>query len=204
MPTLTQNVEDAPHVIPRSAIRHRPLSPHIQVKPFVVVQTPRATRGKPHHEPHTTGGSPSHTGTSRERTIITLGIGMVLTFTLIFLGQLGLAWVNVTLDDLHYGRPRTFQTDAVVGHGDSVTNPSHFIAMNLRGHIEIIELPGGDPTHAKIYVGPQIYGSGADLVVVTLQFRDLQHNHHPDMLVLFQNGQAVFHNTGDGFQPQEQ
>jgi len=56
MPTLIQDVEDAPRAIPRSAIRHRPLSPHAQVKPFVVAQTPRATRGKPHYEPHTTGG----------------------------------------------------------------------------------------------------------------------------------------------------
>ena len=105
MPTLIQDVEDVPRVIPRSAIRHRPLSPHAQVKPFVVVQTPRATRGKPHHDPHTTGGPPSGTSPSRERTVLTLGVGMVLTFALIFLGQLGLSWVNVSLDDLHYGRP---------------------------------------------------------------------------------------------------
>jgi hypothetical protein len=204
MPTLTEDVEDAPHAIPRSAIRHRPLDPHAQVKPFVVVHTPRATRGKPHHEPHTTGGPPSGASPSRERTVLTLGVGMVLTFTLIFLGQLGLAWINVTLDDLHYGRPRTFQTDAVVGHGDSAATPSHFIAVNLRGHIEIIELPGGDPAHAKIYVGPQIYGAGADLVVVTLQFRDPLHTGHPEMIVLFQNSQMVFHNTGESFQPQGQ
>jgi hypothetical protein len=201
MPTLIQDVEDAPHALPRSAIRHRPLGPHTQVKPFVVVRTPRATRGKPHYEPHTTGGPPSGMSTSRERTFLTLGVGMVLTFTLIFLGQLLLAWINVSLDDLHYGRPRTFQADAVVGHGDSAANPSHFIAVNLRGHIEIIELPGGDPAHAKIYVGPQIYGTGADLVPVTLQFRDPQHTRHPEMIVHFQSSQVVFHNTGEGFQP---
>ncbi len=33
--------------------------------------------------------------------------------------------------------PRTFQVDAVVGHNDSATNPSHFIAMNLNGRIEM-------------------------------------------------------------------
>ncbi len=204
MPTLTEDVDDTQRPIPRSAIRHRPLGSHATPSPFVVVQTPRATRGKPHHEPHTTGGPPSGTDASRERTILTLGIGMLLTFALIFLGQLALTWVNVTLDDLHYGRPRTYQADAVVGHGDSAANPSHFIALNERGHIEIIELPGGDPAHAKIYVGPQIYGSGADLVVVTLQFRDIQHTHRPEMIVLFQSSQVVFYNTGEGFQPQGQ
>jgi hypothetical protein len=206
MPTLTEEKEDAPHAIPRSTIRHRPLGPHPQVRPFVVVQTPRATRGKPHQEPHTTGGPPSRRTPSqgRGRSLFTLGTGMFVTLMLVFLGQLLLAWVNTSLDDLHYGRPRTYQTDAVVGHGDSAANPSHFIAVNLRGHIEIIELPGGDPAHAKIYVGPQLYGPGADLAPVTLQFRDPQHTHHPDMIVLFQNGQAVFHNMGGGFQPQGQ
>src|ERR1051326_2500290 len=109
MPTLaTKEAEEAQRLIPRSAIRHRPLDPHTPVRPFVVVQTPRATRGKPHYEPHTTGGPPSGKTVSREQLIITLAIGMVLTFTMIFLGQLLLAWINVTLDDLHYGRPRTF------------------------------------------------------------------------------------------------
>ncbi len=201
MPTLTEDVEDIPRAIPRSAIRHRPLGPHATPAPFVVVQTPRATRGKPHHEPHTTGGPPSGASGSRERTILTLGVGMVLTFVLIFLGQLGLTWVNVNLDDLHYGRPRTFQMDAVVGHGDSAANPIHFVVLNLHGHIQIIELPGGDAAHAKIYVGPTIYGPGADLVPVIVQFPDPRHAHHPEMVVRFQNSQVVFHNTGEGFTP---
>jgi hypothetical protein len=206
MPTLTKDVEDAPQALPRSAIRHRPLGPHTQVKPFVVAPIPRATRGRPHYEPHTTGGPPSRRtpSQSRGRELFTLGTGMFVTLILVFLGQLLLAWVHTSLDDLHYGRPRTYQTDAVVGHGDSTVNPSHFLVVNLRGHIEIIELPSGDPAHAKIYVGPHIYGPGADLVVVTLQFRDPQHTHHPEMIVLFQNGQTVFHNTGEGFQPQGQ
>lgn len=103
MPTLTEDTEDVARPIPRSALRHRQLRPH--VKPPVVAQTPRATRGRPHYEPHSTGGPPSGTRDPRGRTILTLGTGMVLTFALIFLGQLLLAWVNTTLDDLHYGRP---------------------------------------------------------------------------------------------------
>src|SRR5437868_12181949 len=54
------------------------------------------------------------------------------------------SWWQVTQDDWHYGRPRTFQIDAVVGHNDSAANPSHFIALNLNRHIQIIEIPGGD------------------------------------------------------------
>ena len=68
--------------------------------------------------------------------------------------------------------PRTFQVDAVVGQGDSLVHPSHFIALNLHGQIEVIEFPGGDATHARIYLGPHLYGSNASLVPVTLQFVD--------------------------------
>src|SRR6266702_8787437 len=39
-------------------------------------------------------------------------------------------WWQVTQDDWHYGRPRTYQSDIAVGHNDSAANPSHFIALN--------------------------------------------------------------------------
>src|SRR5439155_305395 len=74
-------------------------------------------------------------------------------------------WWQVTRDDWHYGRPRTFQVDMVVGHNDSATNPSHFIAINLQRHIEIIELPGVDSSRAKIYTGPTLVGPGQVLAV---------------------------------------
>ena len=65
----------------------------------------------------------------------------------------------------------------------------------------MIELPAGDASHAKIYLGPRLYGQNADLVPVTLQFVDNRHDHHPDMLVLFQGTRLVFHNTQGTFQP---
>ena len=69
-------------------------------------------------------------------------------------------WWQVTRDDLVYGRPRTFQVDAVVGHGDSAAHPSHFLVLNLSRQIEVIEFPGGDSAHAKIYTGPTLIGVG--------------------------------------------
>ncbi|GCE17844.1 hypothetical protein [Dictyobacter kobayashii] len=51
-------------------------------------------------------------------------------------------WWQGVEDDWHYGRPRTSQTDQVVGHHDSASNPSHFIAMNLNRHIQVIEFQG--------------------------------------------------------------
>jgi len=110
-------------------------------------------------------------------------------------------WVNTTLDDLHYGRPRTFQIDAFVGHNESAGIPSHFVALNLHGRLEVIELPGGDPTRAGIYLGPQLYGPNADLVPVTLSFKDVNGDHRLDLILHFQGTQVVFLNTGTGFHP---
>lgn len=82
-----------------------------------------------------------------------LGTGMMLMFVLWVLGNMLVNWWNVTQDDIHYGRPRTFQIDQRVGHGDDQT-PSHFIAVNYNRHIEIIVFPAGDTSKAKLYLGP--------------------------------------------------
>jgi len=111
------------------------------------------------------------------------------------------SWWQVTQDDWHYGRPRTFQTDAVVGHNDSDTNPSHFMAVNLQRHVEIIEMPGGDASKAKIYVGPVLIGQGQDLAVVTLNFKDVNGDGNPDMIVNIQDSRFVFINENGGFRP---
>ena len=133
--------------------------------------------------------------------LLYLGIGMlgmlVLWTTLVFL----VGWVGTTMDDIHYGRPRTFQIDAVVGHNDSVASPSHFIAINLNGHIEVIEMPGGDASHARIYIGPQLYGANANLVPVTLSFVDVNGDKKPDMIIHFQGTEVVFINDAGGFRP---
>ena len=97
---------------------------------------------------------------------------MIAMLTLWVLGTMLVNWWNVAQDDWHYGRPRTFQMDARVGHNDVVT-ASHFIAMNLDRHIIIIEFPGGDPTKAKDYIGPTLFGDGQELNPVTLSFKDV-------------------------------
>ncbi len=110
-------------------------------------------------------------------------------------------WWQVTQDDWRYGRPRTFQTDAIVGHNDSASNPSHFIAINLNRHILIIELPGGDASKAKIYSGPILIGQGQDLTPVTLSFVDVNGDGRPDMIIYVQGSHFVFLNDGSMFRP---
>jgi len=131
--------------------------------------------------------------------LVPLGSGMLVALLAVLLGQALLSWSATTWDDLHYGRPRTYQTDAFVGHEPAHT-PSHFVVLNLHGRIEILEMQGGDPTHSKVYLGPQIGGTGADLVPVTIQFVASQQPQHPDMLVQFQGTQLRFRNINGGFQ----
>ncbi len=133
--------------------------------------------------------------------LLYLGVGMVVTVSVLAAVIVVSTWISTMLDDLHYGRPRTFQIDAYVGHHEAPGMPSHFIALNLHGRIEIIELPGGDATHARIYLGPQLYGTDTDLVPVTLSFSDVNGDRRPDMIIHFQGTQVVFINDGSGFRP---
>jgi hypothetical protein len=133
--------------------------------------------------------------------LLYLGVGMIAMLALWTLLTSAISWWNTTSDDLHYGRPRTFQIDAFVGHNEAAGTPSHFIAINLNGHIEIIEFPGGDGSKARIYLGPQMYSTGDDLIPVTLSFADVNGDHQLDMIIHFQSSRIVFINDQGGFRP---
>ena len=148
-------------------------------------------------------GAPSrkHLSLRNAHPLLYLGIGMLgmLALWTILVGFI--SWYNTTMDDIHYGRPRTDQVDFYVGHNESPGNPSHFIAINLHGRIEVIEFPGGDASKARIFLGPQLFTSNSDLVVVTLRFIDVNGDHKPDMVVNFQGSQVVFINDQGTFRP---
>jgi hypothetical protein len=76
--------------------------------------------------------------------------------------------------------------------------------MNLNGRIEVIEFPAGDASKARIYIGPQLYGSGDALTPVTLSFVDVNGNHRPDMILHFQDTRLVYINENGGFRPANQ
>ena len=131
-------------------------------------------------------------------------LGIVLLFFVAgwwLLIQIG-TWWQVTQDDWHYGRPRTFQTDAVVGHHDSIANPSHFIAINLNRHILIYEIPGGDASKTVVYRGPTLIGQEEELVPVTLKFQDMNGDGKPDMILVIGESTIVYLNTGSSFKVQ--
>ena len=200
-------VEGQKKIAPKSALRHRPIG----TKQTTVPITQRSSRmQKKEPETRITGDAPLPVNKTASKAqppdrvhwLIPIGISMTVTIVLIWLLQSALAWGTTAYNDLRFGRPRTFQIDVVVGHNDSLATPSHFIAFNLRGHIQILELPGGDASHARMIVGPTLSGDGADLVPVTLQFVNRQGNHHPDMLVHSGSIELWFKNQNGTFVPQ--
>jgi hypothetical protein len=126
---------------------------------------------------------------------------MLATIVLIWLAQTGWAWGQTVYNDIHYGRPRTVQIDAFVGHEGGQT-PSHFLATNLHGRVYIIELPGGDASKTRIYPGPQLSGPGADLVPVTLQFIERPGSQVSDMIVRCGEIEVKYSNEKGTFVPQ--
>ena len=135
--------------------------------------------------------------------LISVVVGMLLMAALFLMMNTLSSWWQIHQDDVTYGRPRTFQVDAVVGHNDSVSNPSHFIFINLNRHVVIIELPGGDTAHARIYNGPTLFGNGQDLTPVTAVFKDVNGDGKIDMIVQLQDQRLVFINDGTQFVPQQ-
>ena len=114
--------------------------------------------------------------------LVFAGVGLLLMLAgWMALNDLGAWWQNHQ-DDAAYGMPRTYQTDAVVGHNDSSSNPSHFIAINLRGSIYILEAPGGNFSKSRSYFITTEVG-GNPHPPVTIKFQDLTHSGRLDMVV---------------------
>ena len=121
---------------------------------------------------------------------------------LLYLGITGLiGWTKVKMDDLHYGRPRTAQLDAFVGHNESAGTATHFVAMNLNRRVTIIEFPGGDITKPQVIAGPYLFGRSEDLTVVTMHVQDVNGDNKPDLIVQVKDERLVYINDGNGFRP---
>jgi len=144
-------------------------------------------------------GRPEQTR-ARRLTAVMLMLGAVTALILIMLISALVSWWQGVMDNVHYGYPRTSQLDAVVGHNDSATNQTHFIFLNLHGHVEIIEIPGGDASHSRIFTGPTLVGAGQDLIPVTGEIHN--QDGRQDLIVHIQNQQIVYINDGSTFHQQ--
>jgi hypothetical protein len=128
---------------------------------------------------------------------------MLFMLSLVVVGNAVVSWWQTHQDDMTYGRPRTFQIDAVVGHNDSADHPSHFEAINLNRHIIVIEFPGGDVSKARSYSITTLFGSGQELTPVTLSFKDVDNDGLLDMEIHIQGQTIVFINENGQFRPQK-
>jgi hypothetical protein len=130
--------------------------------------------------------------------LVFVGLAMfIMIMGWIVLTAIG-SWWQTKMDDMRYGFPRTFQTDASVGHNARV---SHFICLNLQGEVEVIETQKGHPDASKIYrvvVLPQ----DQDHVPVTISFQDINGDGKVDGLVLVGGSEIPMYNNGTGFQSQ--
>ncbi len=90
----------------------------------------------------------------------------------------------------------------ILGIGDSTGHPTHFVAINLNARITIIEIQGGDSSHARIYSGPTLFSDNGDSIPVTLEFKDVNSDGKVDMIVHIGDQKIVYLNDGTQFKPQ--
>jgi len=106
-------------------------------------------------------------------------------------------------DERVYGYPRTYQTDANVGHAGT----EHYIVLNNHGTIEVLEIPGypSPANQTRLYIIVRLTNQGADLVPATVSFPDINGDGKPDMQVTVLDGSNpsvwVLFNNGTSFVP---
>jgi hypothetical protein len=69
----------------------------------------------------------------------------------------------------------------------------------LGGHVESIELPGGNAAKVRVYIGPTLFSDNAPLVPVTGEFKNV--NGTEEMLVHIQDQTIVYVSDGTKFVP---
>jgi hypothetical protein len=109
------------------------------------------------------------------------------------------AWGQRRLDDMRYGFPRTTQLDGLVGHDEAGGEPTHLMALNLRGQVSILELPGGDPAKARAIVGPYLVGADGPYVVPRMALEDVSGDGQVDLLLQVREEIVVYINESGTF-----
>ena len=107
-------------------------------------------------------------------------------------------------DQIHYGFPRTYQVDANVGHGTKQYPDTHFIALNLHGYVEVIEIPEGVPeknAQPHLYLVARPDNANADQTPATLTFEDVNGDGKVDLIVYCNGNESILYNDGHTFKP---
>ncbi|MBX0329526.1 hypothetical protein K2Z83_17790 [Oscillochloris sp. ZM17-4] len=110
-----------------------------------------------------------------------------------------IGWGRTLIDDMRYGRPRTFHLTENVGRPEEASAPTHLIAMNLDRQVVILEIPGGDATKTRALPGPYLFGAGEDLTPVTMRLTDVNSDGAPDLIVRVKDEEMVYANRDGSF-----
>jgi hypothetical protein len=94
---------------------------------------------------------------------------------------MAVSWVQVKVDDMRYGYPRTYSTDAFVGFHERDGLPTHFVVMNAHRQVLIMIMPGDDPARVSVIKGPYLFGADQDLSPATIDFVDVNHDSYLDL-----------------------
>lgn len=156
--------------------------------------TPAAPRPRPRRP--AAAGDPTAPVLTRWRRLAAPTIVLVALLAVLALGG---DWIRLRIDDIRYGQPRTTHLTAFVGHADGDGVPTHFIAVNMNRRITIIELPGSDPTKARVITGPYLVGKDEDLTPATMRVLDANADGHGDLLVRVKNEEVVYINDKGEF-----
>lgn len=167
---------------------------------------PRSTRNTTTQYGVTPPGAKAKRRNSSAHWLLPVGIGMVAMLVLWVFGTIAVSWGQQRYQDITYGRPRTYQTDAIVGHNDSLQHKSHFIAVNYNRQAIVTEWMGGDPAKSVVYIVPYyIVGDNSELTPVTVELRDVTADSKPDLVIHIhlstQDQTFVFVNDGKKFRP---
>lgn len=143
-----------------------------------------------------TAAIPQRVRVQPNRQYVMIGVYVLLGLALLVIVS---GRAHTMIDDLRYGRPRTMQLSAYVGHGERAGQPSHFVAMNLNRRVVVFELPGGDSSKARTLQGPYLFGANEDLTPVMLRVQDMNHDDKGDLVIAVKNEEIIYINSGDSF-----
>jgi hypothetical protein len=134
--------------------------------------------------------------------------GVLAMLAIYVLVGAAVSWVQIRIDDVRYGRPRTTHIEGLVGHGaESSAQPTRLIGMNIDRQVVVLELPAGDPAQVRSLAGPYLFGANEDLTPVLLSLRDMDRDGLDDLIIDVRNEQIVYLNRDGSFRlptPDEQ
>ncbi len=107
--------------------------------------------------------------------------------------------VQRQIDDVRYGQPRMMVLTAVVGHADSLENPTYLLALNLNRQVAVLEIPAGNIDQARFVKGPYLVGADEDQTPVTLRLEQVNGDDVPDLIVSIKREEILYINDGGSF-----